>query len=176
MAADQIAIAIAEVGSIAQRRIAVLVDPAMSFGLPAFLSPDPGLNSGFMVLDIASAALASENKSLANPRVVDSMPTSANQEDHVAMSCHAARRLLEMNENLSFLVAMEALAAVQGIEFRAPLRTSRSLDDFASIVRGEVEPLGDDRVLSGDVEAIAKLGLDGRLVPDCSPELERECR
>ena len=81
-----------------------------------------------------------------------------------------------MNENLSFLVAMEALAAVQGIEFRAPLRTSRGLDVFASIIRGEVEPLGDDRVLSSDVEAVARLVLDGRLVPGCSPELERECR
>ncbi len=173
-AADMVAMAMAEIGSIAQRRIALLVDPAMSFGLPAFLSPDPGLNSGFMAMDIASAALASENKALANPRVVDSTPTSANQEDHVAMSCHAARRLLEMADNLSSLVGMEALCAVQGIEFRAPLRTSPPLQEFVSRVRAVVGPLGEDRFLADDIRDVAELVEEGRLAPEGGPKLEDE--
>ena len=170
-AADQIAIAIAEIGAICQRRIAMLVDPSMSFGLPPFLSPDPGLNSGFMILDIASAALVSENKSLANPRSVDSLPTSANQEDHVAMSCHAARRLHEMCDNLANLVAMEALTATQGIEFRAPLQTSEQLRQYVSAVREVVGPLTEDRYHSDDIAAMTKLIGNGRFVPEFAPPL-----
>ena len=173
-AADMVAMAVAEIGSIAQRRIALLVDPAMSFGLPAFLSPEPGLNSGYMALDIASAALASENKALANPRVVDSTPTSANQEDHVAMSCHAARRLLEMTGNLSSLVGMESLCAVQGIEFRAPLRTSAPLREFVARVRKVVRPLGKDRYLADDLGEIGARVREGMLSPGCAPKLEEE--
>ena len=169
---DQIAIAIAEIGAIAQRRISLLVDPAMSFGLPAFLSPDPGLNSGLMVVEIASAALASENKALSNPRVVDSTPTSANQEDHVAMSCHAARRLLEMNANLSRIVGIEAICSAQGVDLRAPLITGPALARMHSRIRESITPLGQDRILSNDMETAAELVRDGILVPSESPELE----
>ena len=171
-AADQIAMAIAETGSIAQRRIALLVDPAMSSGLPAFLSPSPGLNSGYMLLDIVSAALASENKALANPRVVDSLPTSANQEDHVAMSCHAARRLLDMAEILYRLVGIEALCAAQGVEFRSPLTTSPKLAHYLDAVRAAAPRLEEDRYLSSDIEAAADLARTGRLIPPDPPELE----
>ncbi len=175
-AADQMAVAIAEIGSIAQRRIALLVDPALSFGLPAFLSPEPGLNSGFMILDIASAALASENKALANPRVVDSTPTSANSEDHVSMSCHAARRLHEMNGNLANLIAMEAITAVQGVEMRGPLTTSKKLKEFMAVVRGVAPPLEEDRFLADDLKSVVELIQDGRLVPDCAPLLGRSAQ
>jgi histidine ammonia-lyase len=158
-AADQIAIAIAEAGSISQRRIALLVDPALSYGLPAFLSRSPGLNSGLMIAEVTSAALMSENKALANPRSVDSTPTSANQEDHVSMACHGARRLGEMNENLAGIVAVEAIAAAQGVELRAPKKTSRRLQEAISIVRNDCPALEDDRILSGDIAAVTDLVL-----------------
>src|SRR6185295_12005453 len=115
---------ICEIGAIAQRRIALLVDPALSFGLPAFLATQPGLNSGLMIAEVTSAALMSENKQLAHPASVDSTPTSANQEDHVSMACHGARRLGPMVANLETILGIEALTATQGVEFRAPLRTS----------------------------------------------------
>ena len=171
-AADQIAMAIAEAGSIVQRRIALLVDPALSFGLPGFLAREPGLNSGFMAAEIVSAALSAENKALANPRVVDSTPTSANQEDHVAMSCHAARRLAEMNWNLSSLIGIEALCAVQGIEFRSPLSSSPALNGYVSEVRRVSPPLVQDRHLSRDLEAAAELVRSGALMPRNAPVLE----
>ena len=171
-AADQIAMAIAETGTIAQRRIALLVDPVLSFGLPGFLAHEAGLNSGFMAAEITSAALSAENKSLANPRVVDSTPTSANQEDHVAMACHAARRLVEMNKNLSNLVGIESLCAVQGIEFRAPLRTSAALKRYVSRVRDVSPPLIQDRNLSNDLDAAAELVRSGALMPEDPPDLE----
>ncbi|MCY3879763.1 MAG: histidine ammonia-lyase [Rhodobacteraceae bacterium] len=171
-AADQIAMAIAETGSIAQRRIALLVDPALSNGLPAFLSPNPGLNSGFMILDIVSAALVSENKALANPRVIDSLPTSAHQEDHVAMSCHAARRLLEMTDNLFHLVAIEALCAAQGVEFRVPLKTGTALTAHMTTIRESVPRLGHDRALDGDIRAVTELVRNGSLVAEGAPGLE----
>ncbi|NQV98226.1 MAG: histidine ammonia-lyase, partial [Rhodospirillales bacterium] len=119
-AADQIALAIAEIGAICQRRIALLVDPALNFGLPAFLSPNPGLNSGLMIAEVTSAALMSENKQKAAPCSVDSTPTSANQEDHVSMAAHGARRLMPMIANLNQILGVELLCAAQGIEFRAP--------------------------------------------------------
>ncbi|MEM7569020.1 MAG: histidine ammonia-lyase [Pseudomonadota bacterium] len=153
-AADQIAMVIAEAGCIAQRRIALLVDPALSFGLPAFLSPSPGLNSGLMIAEVTSAALMSENKALANPRCVDSTPTSANQEDHVSMACHAARRLSLMNDNLAGIVAIEAMTAVQGIECRAPLVTSARLGEVIGEIRGHCKPLEEDRILSPDIAAL----------------------
>jgi len=171
-AADQIAMAIAEIGSISQRRTSMLVDPVNSFGLPAFLTPDPGVNSGFMVAEIVSAALASENKSLANPRVVDSTPTSAEQEDHVAMSCHAARRLLEMNENLSNIVAIEALCAAQGIDFRRPLKTGHLLETVHRRIRSVVDQLTTDRVLSPDIESVAGLIASGTLMPPIPEPME----
>lgn len=155
-AADIIALAIAEIGAISQRRIALLVDPALNFGLPAFLAPDPGLKSGLMIAEVTSAALMSENKALANPRCVDSTPTSANQEDHVSMACHAARRLGEMNTNLSAIIAVEAMAAAQGIELRAPLQTSPRLADLITSIRQHCRPLREDRVLSHDIEALSR--------------------
>lgn len=173
-AADQIAIAIAEAGSISQRRIALLVDPAMSFGLPAFLAPDPGLNSGLMVVEISSAALASENKALSNPRSVDSTPTSANQEDHVAMSCHAARRLLEMNANFARIVAIEAVCASQGIEFRAPLRTSQPLEKAVAVVRSALPAIVEDRHFGPELEEVVALVRRGDLIPENPLFLETE--
>ncbi len=157
LVADQIAIAISEIGCIAQRRIALLVDPALSFGLPAFLAPDPGLKSGLMIAEVTSAALMSENKSLANPRSIDSTPTSANQEDHVSMACHAARRLLEMNHNLAAILAIEAMASVQGVELRRPLKTSTKLQQIIRQVRQYCPALTDDRMVSKDIEALAHL-------------------
>jgi histidine ammonia-lyase len=157
LVADQIAIAISEIGCISQRRVALLVDPALSFGLPAFLAPDPGLKSGLMIAEVTSAALMSENKSLANPRSIDSTPTSANQEDHVSMACHAARRLLEMNENLAAILGIEAMAACQGIELRSPLKTSDKLQRIISRIRQFCPPLTEDRMVSSDITALANL-------------------
>ncbi len=156
-ASDQIALAIAEAGSISQRRISLLVDPALSYGLPAFLSPNPGLNSGLMVAEVTSAALMSENKALANPRSVDSTPTSANQEDHVSMACHAARRVSEMTLNLARIVAIEAIAGAQGVELRAPKQTSETLRGVISTVRQVCPVLVEDRMLSDDIDAVAEL-------------------
>ncbi|RMD92344.1 MAG: histidine ammonia-lyase, partial [Alphaproteobacteria bacterium] len=126
-AADMIALAIAEIGAIAQRRVALMVDPTLSFDLPPFLSPEPGLNSGMMIAEVTTAALMSENKHLATPCVTDSTPTSANQEDHVSMAAHGARRLLRMVGNLNPILGVELLCAAQGVEFRAPLETSAPL-------------------------------------------------
>jgi histidine ammonia-lyase len=163
-AADQIAIAIAEIGSISQRRIALMVDPAMNFGLPAFLSPKAGLNSGFMVAEVTSAALMSENKQRAALCSIDSTPTSANQEDHVSMASHAARRLLEMNDNLSRIVGIELLCGAQGVEFRAPLKTSDRLARVLGRVREEVASMGDDRILAPDLERASVLVRDGAVI------------
>ncbi len=150
-AADQIALAIAETGAIAQRRVALMVDPTLSFDLPPFLTPDPGLNSGFMIAEVTSAALMSENKHLAHPCSTDSTPTSANQEDHVSMAAHGARRLMRMNANLSHIVGIEILCAAQGIEFRAPLKTSKPLQKALKSVRAEIPALGEDRYLAPDL-------------------------
>ncbi|MCP5368769.1 MAG: histidine ammonia-lyase [Hyphomicrobiales bacterium] len=146
-AADQMALAIAEIGSIAERRIAMLVDPALNFGLPPFLTPEPGVNSGYMIAEVTAAALYSENKQRAAPCSVDSTPTSANQEDHVSMAAHAARRLIEMNANLSHILGIELLIAAQGVEFRAPLRTSAPLVRVLEAVRARVPALGQDRYM-----------------------------
>ncbi len=160
-AADQIAIAIAETGAIAQRRVALMVDPALSFDLPPFLTPEPGLNSGFMVAEITTAALMSENKHLANPCSTDSTPTSANQEDHVSMAAHAAIRLSRMNNNLCNILAIELLCAARGIEFRAPLTTSKPLQAVIKTLRETVPTLKQDRYMSGDIERTAQLIKDG---------------
>ncbi|HSF95455.1 MAG TPA: histidine ammonia-lyase [Thermohalobaculum sp.] len=156
-AADQIALAIAETGAIAQRRVALMVDPNLNFHLPAFLSPAPGLNSGFMIAEVTSAALMSENKALANPRSVDSTPTSADQEDHVSMACHAARRLLEMNDNLGRILGIELLTAAQGVGFRAPLKTGTPLLRVIERLRADIPALAEDRYMSPDLEAAAAL-------------------
>ena len=163
LVADMAAITISEVGSIAQRRVALLVDPSLSFGLPAFLSANPGLQSGLMIAEVTSAALMSENRSLANPRTVDSTPTSANQEDHVSMACHAGRRLGEMNENLAAILGIEALSAAQGIEFRAPIETGPALKQVMARIREASPTLAEDRDVSGDIAAAARLLADGPL-------------
>lgn len=162
-AADQIALAICEIGAIAQRRIALLVDPALSFGLPAFLAAKPGLNSGLMIAEVTSAALMSENKQMAHPASVDSTPTSANQEDHVSMACHGARRLLAMTDNLAAIVGIEAVTAAQGLDFRAPLKTSAALQAAHGAVRDVVAGLEVDRYMAGDLEAAAGLVASGEL-------------
>lgn len=163
-AADQIAIAIAEIGAIAQRRIALMVDPALSHDLPPFLTPEPGLNSGLMIAEVTSAALMSENKHLAAPCSTDSTPTSANQEDHVSMAAHAARRLEKMNQNLSAILGIEAIAAAQGIAFRAPLQTSLPLRQVLGRIRASVPALDADRYLAPDLRAAADLVRTGHLV------------
>jgi histidine ammonia-lyase len=163
LVADMIALAISEIGSIAQRRVALLVDPSLNFGLPAFLSADPGLQSGLMIAEVTSAAVMSENRSLANPRTVDSTPTSADQEDHVSMACHAARRLLEMNDNLAAILGIEAMAAAQGIEYRAPLETSPTLQAIIGRIRDACPPLDEDRMVDGDITKLAGLLGSGSL-------------
>ena len=167
-AADQIAIAVCEIGAIAQRRIALLVDPALSFGLPAFLAKKPGLNSGLMIAEVTSAALMSENKQMAHPASVDSTPTSANQEDHVSMACHGARRLLRMTENLAAIVGIEALTAAQGIEFRAPLTTSPELQKVVAALRTVVPTLEEDRYMAPDLAAAGTFISSGALAASVS--------
>ncbi len=162
-AADQIALALAEIGAIAQRRVALMVDPALSFDLPPFLTPAPGLNSGYMIAEVTTAALMSENKHLANPCSTDSTPTSANQEDHVSMAAHGARRLRRMTENLTHILGVELLCAAQGIEFRAPLKTSASLQAALSFLRTHVASLEEDRYLAPDLERAAALIADRSL-------------
>ena len=136
-AADVLAIAVCEIGALAERRIAMLIDPALS-GLPAFLTPQPGLNSGFMLAQVTAAALVAENKQRAAPASVDSIPTSANQEDHVAMSAHAARRLAGMAENAANVVAIELMAAAQGCDFHAPMTSSVPLERVRARLRERV--------------------------------------
>ena len=156
-AADMIALALAEIGAIAQRRIALMVDPALNHDLPAFLTPEPGLNSGLMIAEVTTAALMSENKHLANPCVTDSTPTSANQEDHVSMAAHGARRLLGMCDNLDHILGVELICAAQGVEFRAPLTTSAPLQKVIGCLRKHVDPIGADRYLAPDLERAAGL-------------------
>jgi len=156
MAADVLAIAIAEIGAVSERRIAILVDPKMS-GLPAFLVENSGLNSGFMIAQVTAAALASENKTFAHPASVDSLPTSANQEDHVSMATFAARRLGDMVENSSGVVAIELLAAAQGIDFLSPLSTSPELQKAHGSIRGCVAHYESDRFMAPDIKAAANL-------------------
>jgi histidine ammonia-lyase len=163
-AADQMALAIAELGAIAQRRIAMLVNPALSFGLPAFLSPDPGVNSGFMIAEVTAAALMAENKQRATPCSTDSTPTSADQEDHVSMATHAARRLAEMNDNLAGIVGIELLIAAQGVDLRKPLTTSTPLQAVVAALRARVPALAEDRYLAPDIEAATALVRSGALV------------
>jgi histidine ammonia-lyase len=163
-AADQIALALAEIGAIAQRRVALMVDPTLSHDLPPFLTPDPGLNSGLMIAEVTTAALMSENKHLANPCSTDSTPTSANQEDHVSMAAHGARRLGRMNDNLSVILGVEAICAAQGIEFRAPLKTSGRLQAVLAALRTEVAAVAQDRFLAPDLEKAATLIRNGALI------------
>jgi histidine ammonia-lyase len=163
LAADTLALAACEIGSLAERRIAMLVDPALS-GLPAFLTPKPGLNSGFMLAQVTAAALVSENKQRAYPASVDSIPTSANQEDHVSMAAHAACRLAPMAENAANVVAIELLAAAQGCDFHAPMQSSVPLERARAALRERVPHLQDDRFLAPDIAAAAELVRSGALV------------
>ncbi len=161
MVADNLALAIAEIGSISERRIALLIDGNLS-SLPPFLVENGGLHSGFMIAQVTAAALASENKSLAHPASVDSIPTSANQEDHVSMATYAARRLGEMAMNTGNIVAIEILAAAQGIDFRAPLKTSQHLQLAHQTIREQVPFYDKDRLFQPDIESILGLLRDGK--------------
>ncbi|PWC20868.1 histidine ammonia-lyase [Brenneria roseae subsp. roseae] len=152
-AADIIALAVAEIGAISERRLALLLDSGLS-GLPPFLVNDGGVNSGFMIAQVTAAALASENKSLAHPGSVDSLPTSANQEDHVSMATYAARRLGDMCFNTSVVVGIEAMAAAQGIDFIRPLQSSPMIEHELKIIRESVAYLERDRLMAPDVEAM----------------------
>jgi histidine ammonia-lyase len=167
-AADQIALAIAEIGAISQRRVALMVDPTLSFDLPPFLTRNPGLNSGLMIAEVTSAALMSENKHLANPCSTDSTPTSANQEDHVSMAAHGARRLARMNRNLSLILGIEMICAAQGVEFRAPLKTSPLLQDVMSDIRSRVPSIDQDRYLADDIARAGELVASGKLLETAS--------
>ena len=164
MAADAIALAIAEIGALSERRTALLIDAQLS-GLPPFLVENGGVNSGFMLAQVTAAALASENKSLAHPAVVDSLPTSANQEDHVSMATFAARRLRDMAENTTGVLAIEWLAACQGLDFLAPLRSSKSLELARTLLRQQVPFYDRDRYFSPDIEKSANLIHSGVLLP-----------
>ncbi|MGA0599236.1 histidine ammonia-lyase [Caulobacter sp. KR2-114] len=167
-AADAIALAVCEIGSISERRIAMLVDPALS-GLPAFLTPAPGLNSGFMIPQVTAAALVSENKQRAYPASVDSIPTSANQEDHVSMAAHGARRLLGMARNATAVIGIELLAAAQGCDFHAPLTSSAPLEAVRRHLRSRSPQLCDDRYFHADLDiagGLVRTGALTSLVPD----------
>jgi histidine ammonia-lyase len=162
LAADAMANAIAEVGAIAERRIAMLIDSGVS-RLPPFLTPNAGLNSGFMIAHVTAASLASENKSLAHPASVDSLPTSANQEDHVSMATFAARRLQPMIDNVAHILGIELLAAAQGIEFLRPLQSSAVLEAAHARLRAECPAMPVDRFLAPDIEAATALVRSGDL-------------
>ncbi len=166
-AADMIAVAVCEIGSIAERRIAMLVDPALS-GLPPFLAPSPGLNSGFMLPQVTAAALVSENKQRAYPASVDSIPTSANQEDHVSMAAHGARRLLPMVENATAVIAIELLAAAQACDFHAPLTSSVPLEAARALLRHSVPRFDEDRYFHPDIDKAIGLVRSGAVAAAAS--------
>lgn len=176
-AADQIALAISEIGAIVERRIATLVDPALNFGMPAFLSPKAGLNSGLMIAEVTAAALYAENKQRATPASIDSTPTSANIEDHVSMAAHGARRLIEMTRNLAYIVGIELIVAAQGVDLRkrgfgleklnksglAKLTSSPALERVMTATRSRIAYLEQDRILSPDLAAAADLVASGKI-------------
>jgi histidine ammonia-lyase len=161
-AADHLALAIAEIGALSERRIALLTDAHLS-GLPPFLVEDSGVNSGFMIAQVTAAALASENKALAHPRSVDSLPTSANQEDHVSMATNAALRLAAMARNSAGIVAIELLAAAQGVDFRRPLATSEPLERVHAWIRTHVAHWERDRAFAPDLERVRREVEEGAL-------------
>jgi histidine ammonia-lyase len=169
-AADSLALAIAEIGSLSERRMAVLVDPKMS-GLPPFLVANSGLNSGFMIAQVTAAALVSENKTIAAPCSVDSIPTSANQEDHVSMATHAAKRLRRMADNAAAVVGIELLAAAQGIDFHRPSRSSASLERVHASIRDVVPFYASDRYFAPDIEAAKTWVTSGRFASLVGPLL-----
>jgi histidine ammonia-lyase len=161
-AADTLALAAAEIGGLAERRIALLIDHDFST-LPPFLIADGGLNSGFMIPQVTAAALVAENKLLASPASVDSLPTSANQEDHVSMATHGARRLSAMAENAATVAGIELLAACQGIDLRRPLTTSAPLERAHAMIREHVDFLVEDRRAAPDIAAAKALVQGGAL-------------
>ncbi|HME20707.1 MAG TPA: histidine ammonia-lyase [Acetobacteraceae bacterium] len=167
-AADVIALAICEIGALAERRISLLIDPTLS-GLPAFLTPNPGLNSGFMVVQVTAAALVAENKQKAYPASVDSIPTCANQEDHVSMAAHGARRLAEMARNASAVVGIELLAAAQGCDFHAPLASSAPLENVRRLLRDRVPQLHQDRHFHPDIQTAIELVRSGAVIEAAGP-------
>ena len=167
LAADTLALAIAEIGALSERRIALLIDASIS-RLPPFLVEHGGVNSGFMIAQVTAAALASENKSLAHPASVDSLPTSANQEDHVSMATFAARRLGDMADNTAGIVAIELLAAAQGVDLRAPLTTSPALQRAMGAIRKRVPFYAEDRYFAPDIEAIKSLVAGGHYTAEAS--------
>jgi histidine ammonia-lyase len=167
-AADTLALAIAEIGSLSERRVALLIDATLS-GLPPFLVKEPGINSGFMIAHVTAAALASENKSLAHPASVDSLPTSANQEDHVSMATFAARRLHDMAHNTAAILGIELLAAAQGIDFHRPLKSSTWLEQVHRQLRDKVAFYDADRFFAPDIEAAKQMVLVGDLSAGCKP-------
>jgi histidine ammonia-lyase len=162
LAADGMAVVIAEVGAIAERRIAMLIDAGVSH-LPPFLAREPGLNSGFMIAHVTAASLASENKSLAHPASVDSLPTSANQEDHVSMATFAARRLAPMIRNTAHILGIELLAAAQGVDFLRPLKSSPALEEVHALLRERCPSVAEDRYLAPDIDRATALVTDGSL-------------
>lgn len=159
-AADMLAMGLCEIGNLSERRIALLVDPVMS-GLPPFLARDAGLNSGFMIAQVTAAALASENKQKAFPASVDTIPTSANQEDHVSMATHGAYRLLDMAANAASIIGVELMAAAEAIEHHRPMTTSPRLEPVLVLLRGQIAPLTEDRYLAPDLAAATELVLSG---------------
>jgi histidine ammonia-lyase len=163
MAADNLALAIAEIGSNAERRIALLIDKHFS-SLPAFLVQEGGLNSGFMIAHVTAAACASDNKALAHPHSVDSLPTSANQEDHVSMATNAARRLHAMIDNTATILAIELLAACQGLEFHKPLMTSVPLQEIYNRIRLQVKPYDKDRYFASDIALMKDMVLSAKIL------------
>ena len=174
-AADMIALSISEIGAIAQRRIALMVDPTLSFDLPPFLTPNPGLNSGMMIAEVTTAALMAENKHLANPCVTDSTPTSANQEDHVSMAAHGAFRLQRMISNLHGILGVELLCAAQGIEFRTPLVSSDPMVRCIARLREDVATLAEDRFLAPDIEMASKLVASNEITQATGVDMPHVC-
>jgi histidine ammonia-lyase len=175
IAADVLAIAAAEIGAMSERRIALLMDNSLSH-LPPFLVATPGLNSGFMIAHVTAAALASENKTLSHPASVDSLPTSANQEDHVSMATFAARRLGGIAENITNIVAIELLSAAQGLDFQRPPQSSPPVEDAHALIRRHVSHLDEDRVMAPDIAAIAALVRDGALDHFVPLDLDAACK
>jgi histidine ammonia-lyase len=165
-AADNLALAVAEIGALAERRIALLIDATLS-GLPPFLVRDGGVNSGFMIAHVTAAALASENKLLAHPASVDSLPTSANQEDHVSMATFAARKLGDLCDNTSAILGIELLAAAQGVDLRAPFETSPKLRAVMREIRSRVPHYDIDRYLAPDIASITEAVRSGVIAAHC---------
>ncbi|NMG55911.1 histidine ammonia-lyase [Aromatoleum aromaticum] len=172
-AADALALAAAEIGALAERRIALLIDATLS-GLPPFLVTEGGVNSGFMIAQVTAAALASENKLLAHPASVDSLPTSANQEDHVSMSTFAARKLGELADNTATILSIELLAAAQGVELRAPHRTSPRLQAVLALVRSRVPHYDIDRYFAPDIASIKDQVSAGAFARHCPLSFDSE--